>query len=149
MIFKEIGRVRSKVKDAVDENWGEIESDIILSDEYTPGLTGLEGFTHIIVVFHMHKADYNENMHLVRHPQERTDLPMLGIFAQRAKHRPNPIGITAVEVVSVKGNTVKVRGLDAIDGTPVLDIKPYFPAFDSRPDAMTPGWVEEIMRPYF
>ena len=149
MIFKEIGRVRSKVKDTVDENWGEIESEIILSDEYAPGLMGLEGFTHIIVVFHMHKAEYNKNLHLVRHPQERTDLPKLGIFAQRAKHRPNPIGITAVELVAVSGNNVKVRGLDAIDGTPVLDIKPYFPAFDSRPDASIPGWVEEIMRPYF
>ena len=149
MIFKEIGRVRSKVKDVVDENWGKIESEIILTDEYAPGLMGLEGFTHIIVVFHMHKANYHKNLHLVRHPQERTDLPKLGIFAQRAKHRPNPIGITAVELISVNGNIVQVKGLDAIDGTPVLDVKPYFPAFDSRPDARIPEWVEEIMRPYF
>jgi tRNA-Thr(GGU) m(6)t(6)A37 methyltransferase TsaA len=149
MMFKEIGKVRSKVKEAVDENWGKTESEIVLGDEYAPGLTGLEGFTHIIVVFHMHKADYNNNLHLVRHPQERADLPKLGIFAQRAKHRPNPIGITAVELVAVSGNSVKVRGLDAIDGTPVLDIKPYFPAFDSRPNARIPTWVEEIMRPYF
>ena len=76
-------------------------------------------------------------------------MPELGIFAQRAKHRPVPVGITAVELIAVAGNVVKVRGLDAIDGTPVLDIKPYFPAFDKIDDAAVPDWAEILMKNYF
>jgi tRNA (Thr-GGU) A37 N-methylase len=75
-------------------------------------------------------------------------MPEVGIFAQRAKHRPNSIGVTAVELVTVEGNVVIVRGLDAIDGTPVLDVKPYIPVFDRR-EAETPGWVDELMKDYF
>ena len=76
-------------------------------------------------------------------------MPEVGIFAQRAKHRPNPIGITAVELIELRGPVLVVRGLDAIDGTPVLDIKPYVPAFDSRPAAVVPIWIEELMKKYF
>ena len=72
-----------------------------------------------------------------------------GIFAQRAKHRPNPIGLTAVRIVGHDGNVLRVRGLDAIDGTPVLDIKPYVPVFDRVDGAVTPAWVDEIMKDYF
>ena len=76
-------------------------------------------------------------------------MPELGIFAQRAKHRPNPIGVTAVRLLGVDGNVLRVRGLDAIDGTPVLDIKPYFPRFDAPGDACVPEWVERLMAEYF
>jgi tRNA-Thr(GGU) m(6)t(6)A37 methyltransferase TsaA len=148
-MYKEIGRVRSDIIEMIDENWGDVISSLVIKEEYSLGLTGLDGFTHIIVIFHMHRADYDRDSHLVRHPQERIELPKLGIFAQRAKHRPNPIGITAVELLSVEGNIVKVRGLDAIDDTPIIDIKPYFPAYDIRSEAKIPDWVEEIMRPYF
>ena len=73
---------------------------------------------------------------------------VIGIFAQRAKHRPNPIGITTVPILSIKNNILTVQGLDAIDGTPVLDIKPYFPMSD-QVDARTPPWVDELMKGYF
>jgi tRNA (Thr-GGU) A37 N-methylase len=76
-------------------------------------------------------------------------MPEIGIFAQRAKHRPNPIGLTAVRLLSVAGNVLTVRGLDAIDGSPVLDIKPYFPAFDRVDDANAPEWVGRLMEGYF
>ena len=76
-------------------------------------------------------------------------MPEVGIFAQRAKHRPNPIGITAVELVTREGNVLKVRGLDAIDGTPVLDIKPYYPAFDLIEKPEVPEWVKRLMLDYF
>ena len=76
-------------------------------------------------------------------------MPEVGIFAQRAKHRPNPIGITAVELIERRGGVLVVKGLDAIDGTPVLDIKPYCPAFDSRPAARAPQWFETLMKNYF
>ncbi|MFX1518045.1 MAG: TrmO family methyltransferase, partial [Promethearchaeota archaeon] len=77
------------------------------------------------------------------------DMPKIGIFAQRAKHRPNPIGITVVSVISIIKNILRVKGLDAIDGTPVLDIKPYFPIFDCINTAKTPKWVNELMLNYF
>jgi tRNA-Thr(GGU) m(6)t(6)A37 methyltransferase TsaA len=86
---------------------------------------------------------------LVRRPQGRADMPKLGIFAQRAKHRPNPIGVTTVELVKVEDNVLTVRGLDAIDGTPVLDIKPYFPVFDRVDEANVPEWVNRLMGDYF
>jgi tRNA (Thr-GGU) A37 N-methylase len=75
-------------------------------------------------------------------------MPLLGIFAQRARHRPNRIGVTAVEIVEVTDNSVKVRALDAIDGTPVIDIKPYVPVYDKK-DATIPEWMEKMMKGYF
>jgi tRNA-Thr(GGU) m(6)t(6)A37 methyltransferase TsaA len=97
----------------------------------------------------MHEAQFNISEHLTRHPRGRVDLPESGIFAQRARHRPNPIGITTVEIISVAGNVLRVRGLDAIDGTPVLDIKPYVPAFDDVEDPTVPEWMNRIMKGYF
>ena len=146
--MESIGVVRSPVVEGVDEGWGNVVSEIQLDDRYAPGLAGLNEFSHILVVFYMHKSTFDEGAHLQRRPQGRQDMPLIGIFAQRAKHRPNPIGVTAVELLSVEGNVVTVRGLDAIDGTPVLDVKPYFPVFDRR-EAETPGWVDELMKNYF
>jgi tRNA-Thr(GGU) m(6)t(6)A37 methyltransferase TsaA len=147
--IESIGTVKSPVKEGVDEDWGGVVSEIHIEERYAPGLVGLNGFSHLLVVFYMHKSTFEEGAHLQRRPQGRQDMPLIGIFAQRAKHRPNPIGVTAVELLVVRGNTITVRGLDAIDGTPVLDVKPYFPAYDCRVEARTPGWVDELMRGYF
>lgn len=144
-----IGVVRSPVVEGVDEDWGSVVAEVHLREEYAPGLHGLEAFSHVIVVFLMHRATFNPGDDLVRRPRGRADMPELGIFAQRAKHRPNPIGLTAVRLLSVRGNVLAVRGLDAIDGSPVLDIKPYFPAFDRVEDATTPEWVARLMEGYF
>ena len=148
MNLEPIGYVRSPVTEGLDQDWGNVESEIIINEAYAAGLIGLEGFSHVIVIFYMHQSSWNLDSDLVRRPQGRSDLKPVGIFAQRAKHRPNPLGITAVKVVSVVGNILKVRGLDAIDGTPVLDLKPYFPAYDRR-DAHTPAWVDDLMKNYF
>jgi len=144
-----IGTVSSPVKEGVDEGWGGVISEIRLKEEYAPGLAGLNEFSNILVVFYMHKSTFEVEAHLQRRPQGRQDMPHVGIFAQRAKHRPNPIGVTAVELLTVRGSTITVRGLDAIDGTPVLDVKPYFPVSDCRVEARTPGWVDELMKGYF
>jgi len=143
-----IGHVKSEVTEPADMNWGQVESEIILEPEYAPGLLGLEGFSHLLVLTFLHEAEYNPEKHLRRHPQEREDMPLLGIFAQRARHRPNRIGVTAVEILEVCEDRVKVRALDAIDGTPVIDIKPYVPVYDSR-DVKTPEWMNKIMQDYF
>jgi tRNA-Thr(GGU) m(6)t(6)A37 methyltransferase TsaA len=112
-------------------------------------LEGIKGFSHAVIVCYLHQAEFESAKHLIRRPQGREGMPMTGIFAQRAKDRPNHIGITAVEILDACDCTLTVRGLDAIDGTPVLDIKPYFPAFDCRHEATVPEWVDVLMEHYF
>jgi len=144
-----IGIVRSPVTEGVDSGWGGVVSEIHIDRELAAGLAGLESFSHIVIVFDMHKSTWTPGSDLARRPRGRADMPRLGIFAQRAKHRPNPIGITTVQLLGVDGNVLKVQGLDAIDGTPVLDIKPYFPQFDEASGCRTPEWVERLMSGYF
>ena len=148
MEFVIIGEVKSPVTEAVDMNWGEVVSEIVLKPEYAPGLLGLGDFSHAMILTFLHEAKYDPDIHMRRHPQERQDMPLLGIFAQRARHRPNRIGVTAVEIVEVTENSVKVRALDAIDGTPVIDVKPYVPVYDKK-DATIPEWMEKMMKGYF
>ncbi|MBN2336814.1 SAM-dependent methyltransferase, partial [Candidatus Bathyarchaeota archaeon] len=112
MTVEPIGVVESPVSEGVDADWGSVESEIVVDERYSAGLRGLDGFSHILVVFYMHRSSFDSGTHLVRRPQERGDMPLLGIFAQRAKHRPNPIGVTAAELLGVNGNRVRVRGLD-------------------------------------
>ncbi len=144
-----IGTVRSPQSQAVDEGWGEVVSDIHLQPGLGSGLSGLEEFSHAVVVYYMHEARFDWRNDFVRRPQGRDDMPEVGIFAQRTRSRPNSIGVTAVEVVAVEGDVLRVRGLDAIDGTPVLDIKPYFPPYDYVDDAGVPEWVDRLMEGYF
>lgn len=144
-----VGIVRSPIRAGVDENWGDVIAEIHLAEHLAAGLQGLDQFSHVLVVFWMHQSSFDAASDLVRRPRGRADMPSVGIFAQRAKHRPNPIGITAAQLVGVSGALLKVRGLDAIDGTPVLDIKPYVPAFDRAGDATVPDWIERLMEGYF
>lgn len=146
--MRPIGFVRNDVKDKKDHSWGEELSTIVLDESYRHGLTGLADFSHAIILTYLDKAAYDPDKHLQRRPQNRADMPLTGIFAQRAKDRPNPIGITAVQIVAVDGCTLTVKGLDAVDGTPVLDIKPYYPVYD-RKDATVPQWVDQLMEHYF
>jgi len=149
MNLQPIGSVKSPAAEPTDENWGNVISEIHLVEALAPGLQGLAQFSHLIVVFFMHQSTFNPATDLVRRPRGRADMPEVGIFAQRAKHRPNPVGITAVKLVEIEGNVLKVKGLDAIDGTPVLDIKPYVPAFDRVDQAIVPAWMEQLMDGYF
>ena len=149
MELRPIGVVRGPRAEPRDDNWGEVESAIVLDEALADGLRGIEQFSHALVLFFMHEATFDAAADLVRRPRGREDMPETGIFAQRAKHRPNPIGVTAVRVVGRDGHILRVRGLDAIDGTPVLDIKPYVPAFDRRDDARLPEWMRRLMAGYF
>lgn len=148
-MFGPVGFVRSEVTVKTDCNWGLVVSNIIMNEDLADGLKGLEEFSHIIVVFHLNEAEFIKDKHLVRRPQGREDMPYVGIFSQRAKDRPNPIGITAVKLLRVCGNRIEVQGLDAIDGTPVLDIKPYYPQYDLKENAVVPEWVHVLMKEYF
>jgi tRNA-Thr(GGU) m(6)t(6)A37 methyltransferase TsaA len=148
-MFEPIGTVRCEINEKVDTAWGKVISDIIINKSISGGLLGLEMFSHILVIYHLNEANFVKEEHLVRRPRGRDDMPLVGLFAQRVKDRPNPIGVTAVKLLSVTDNIIKVQGLDAIDGTPVLDIKPYFPAFDKVNNANVPNWVNVLMEDYF
>ena len=143
-----IGIVKNSVTIRKDTSWGDDISLIKLDEQYAGGLKGLEDFSHAIILFHLDRAMYEKKKHLQRRPQNRDDMPLVGIFSQRGKDRPNRIGMTAVEIVSVEEDTLIVKGLDAIDGTPVLDIKPYYPAYDKKA-ASVPEWVDRLMAHYF
>ncbi len=149
MDLVQIGTVRSPVKEPVDKDWGEVVSQIDIDGKFAPGLLGIDSFSHVVVVFGMHQASWSLESDLVRRAQGRPDMPLVGIFAQRARHRPNPIGITSVRLLSAEGGSLTVKGLDAIDGTPVFDIKPYFPQYDLVADARYPEWVDRLMADYF
>ena len=143
-----IGSVVTPIKEPVDENWGEVVSEIVLEKKYADGLIGLKDFSHAIIIYFMHLATDKERVKIRRHPQGRDDMPFVGIFSQRAKRRPNPVGVTAVKIIKVENNVLKIQGLDAIDGTPVLDIKPYYPR-DRVENPIIPEWVYRLMSNYY
>ncbi len=146
--MKPIGYVKNEVQEKKDVSWGDDISDILLEEDYYKGLRGLEDFSHAIILYYLDKAEYITDKHLQRHPQNRQDMPLVGVFSQRGKDRPNRIGMTSVEIVAVSDRALTVRGLDAISGTPVLDIKPYYPVYDKK-EAKTPEWVDRLMESYF
>jgi tRNA-Thr(GGU) m(6)t(6)A37 methyltransferase TsaA len=147
--LKIIGYVHSTVKEQTDEHWGRVEARVVLKPEYRAGLQGIEQFSHALIVTFLHEARFEPSKHLVRRPRGLDSMPEVGIFAQRAKDRPNPLGITAVSIAGVESGVLVVRGLDAIDGTPVVDVKPYYPAYDRIMNASVPEWVDRLMKGYF
>ena len=144
-----IGFVSSPVTERTDENWGEIRSTVVLNPEFAGALLGLEDFSHAIVVTYLHQARFEKGKHLQRRPRNLETMPKVGILSQRAKNRPNPIGVTAVEIVTAGHDYLEVEGLDAIDGTPVLDVKPYYPHYDRIDTPKVPEWVDRLMEGYF
>jgi tRNA-Thr(GGU) m(6)t(6)A37 methyltransferase TsaA len=147
--LRPIGVVRSPVTEGRDDGWGDVVAELRLDPSLAHGLDGITAFSHVVVIYWMHEATFDEARDLVRRPRGRDDMPELGIFAQRAKHRPNPIGITAVRLIGRDGAVLRVQGLDAIDGSPVLDIKPYASHFDCVRDPVEPDWLARLMDGYF
>lgn len=142
-----IGYVVNDIDSPIDCGWAKVESRIVLQENLAPALLGLDDFSHLLVVFWMHQAE--TTMVLQRRPQNRDDMPKIGLFSQRSKHRPNSIGVTSVPLVGVNGREVVVPGLNAINGTPVLDIKPYYPQYDRPAEVSVPEWVNCLMAGYF
>jgi len=120
-------------------------SQLVINKELTTALDGVDGFSHLFVLFWLHKTSDEQRKLLKVHPRRRKDLPLLGIFATRTMTRPNPVGLTLVELVKVEGNVLTVRGLDAFDGTPVLDIKP-FDSWDIEENAKVPEWWTKLKK---
>ena len=111
--------------------------------------SALDEFSHVEVLFVFDRVDPDGVCRGARRPRGRADWPLVGIFAQRAKDRPNRIGSTVCELVAVDGTAIEVRGLDAVAGTPVLDVKPYLPGFAPRGEVRQPAWAEELMDGYW
>jgi tRNA-Thr(GGU) m(6)t(6)A37 methyltransferase TsaA len=138
IILNPIGYVKTEaVGDQVKDK--STISQIMLSDELIEALEGITGFSHVFVLFWLDQVPKEKRMLLKVHPRGRMDMPLLGVFATRTNLRPNPIGLTLVELLDVKGNTLTVRGLDAFNGTRILDIKP-FDFWDTAENAKLPDW---------
>jgi len=146
--LKPIGVVSSPVTSPLDHGWGEVVSTIRVAKWVSPGLRGVESFSHLAVLFVMHRARFRDR-DLVRRPRRRRNMPTLGIFAQRASCRPNLLGLTVVRLLARRGPLLEVQGLDALDGSPVLDLKPHVRAFDSPDRSLEPAWVARLMAGYF
>ncbi len=113
-------------------------------NEYCMGLSGIEAYSHIHIIYWLHKRDNPENRKVLRViPKRHQTNEVIGVFACRSPSRPNPIGLSTVELILKNQCELKVKGLDAIIGTPILDIKPYSPRSESIPNAITPEWLEK------
>jgi tRNA-Thr(GGU) m(6)t(6)A37 methyltransferase TsaA len=141
MNLKAIGVVSNDIKQPIRHGWQEVVSKITIDSELTAALDGLEEFSHIIVLYWMHQLPQGRRLPLKVHPMGNEALPLTGRFATRSPSRPNPVGQATVELLERRGNVLKVKGLDAIDGTPVIDIKPYIPGYDSAAGAKAPRWI--------
>ncbi|MEZ5650452.1 MAG: SAM-dependent methyltransferase [Burkholderiaceae bacterium] len=146
-----IGWVRSTRVSPLDDDWDAVESHVELDAErFDPSaLLGLDSFSHVEVVFLFDQVAEHDTESGARHPRGRTDWPLVGIFAQRGKNRPNRLGVTVCRLLRVRGLTLNVAGLDAIDGTPVLDIKPVMSGFERRGELREPAWARELMASYW
>jgi len=143
IVIKPIGEVRNNINLPLREGWEEVVSELILDANLEEAIEGLEQFSHIIVVFWMHKVPPERGTPTKVHPRGRQDLPLVGLFATRAPYRPNPVGVTIVRLLERQGNVLKVKGLDAVNGTPVIDIKPYLPR-NGVIEVTFPQWVSKL-----
>lgn len=144
MVLRPIGVIRNGHQTRPEGPWEDVVSEIVVDREWEPGLEGLEEFSHIHVLFWLHQAEPERGKFLRLHPQKREDLPEVGIFATRAMMRPNPIGLTAVRLLGRQDNVLRVQGLDALDGSPLLDLKPYLTRGDLWPEATGPRWLKKL-----
>jgi tRNA-Thr(GGU) m(6)t(6)A37 methyltransferase TsaA len=137
-----IGQVRNGITEHGDVVWEELVSEVVIEEQYAAALQGIEEFSHVWVIFWLHQRDREAILKV--HPEGRPELPEVGVLATRSPRRPTPIAMTAVQLLERRGHVLVVRGLDALDGTPVLDIKPYLVRGDLIPEATVPGWLQRL-----
>jgi tRNA (adenine37-N6)-methyltransferase len=145
-----VARVAGGRADVRDDAWGDERATLVLDERFAPeALLGLDAFSHLEVVYLFDRVDPAGVATGARHPRGNPDWPRVGIFAQRAKDRPNRLGVSRCRLLGVSGREIAVAGLDAVDGTPVLDIKPYMIEFAPREPAHQPAWASELMAGYW
>ncbi len=144
-----IATVKNSRTELIDDNWSDIVSEIELAD-YIPveAFNDIEAFSHLEIIFYFDKVIAKDIIYSGR-PRGNTEYPLMGIFAQRKKDRPNQIGLCTVELVEHRGRSIIVKNLDAIDGTPVVDIKPVFKEFQPQKEIVQPLWATDLMKNYW
>ena len=139
--LKPIGFAKNNEKESRFGSFSDVISEIVVDEKFTDALNGIEDYSHVIIVYWMDKIkDYV----ITHRPQGNPDVPIIGIFSCRCPQRPNPIAMTTVKLINHKGNKIKVKGLDILDGTPIIDIKPYWPIYDDVKDGKIPSWVGKL-----
>lgn len=151
VVSRPVARVVGGRAEVADDDWAEVSSVIRLDAGRFPeeALAGIAAFSHLEVVFHFDRVRVEKTERSARHPRGNPEWPLVGIFAQRGKNRPNRIGVSRCRLVEVAGHDLLVAGLDAVDGTPVLDIKPYMAEYGPRGAIRQPEWATELMRDYY
>lgn len=151
MKFSPIGSVHGGRAETLDDAWDSVEAEIRLDPAVLgpDAALGLDQFSHILVVFGFHRLEAAAVEQNARHPRGRQDWPCMGILAQRGAPRPNRIGVTTCALLSAQAMVLRVRGLDAISGSPIFDIKPHMTGFDPRGEIREPDWAREIMAGYW
>ena len=148
--IKPVAFVNNTRKEILDDNWGSIISTIELVETINESsLKGINEFSHLEIIFYFDKVSDDKIQYEARHPRNNKDYPEVGIFAQRGKNRPNKLGVTIVELVEVNKRGLKVKGLDAIDGTPIIDIKPVMKEFLPKGEVSQPSWSTSLMENYW
>lgn len=148
--LKPIAVVRNSRSEIEDDNWGDVISVLELDPSMPEdALHGLEDFSHAEILYYFHLVPDSKIETGARHPRNNTDWPKVGILSQRGKNRPNRLGATLVKILRREGRHLEVQGLDAIDGTPILDIKPVMREFLPREEVHQPEWATELMKQYW
>jgi len=150
IVLDPIGLVVGGRTEPIDDDWGAVESVIRLESTRfeSDAVAGLEAFSHLCVVFQFHLVEESDVVTGARHPRGNPNWPRVGMFAQRAKMRPNRLGVSNCALLRVDGLDLKVRGLDAIAGTPILDVKPFMREFEPV-ETHQPRWATELMAGYY
>lgn len=136
-----IALVHNDVKAPIHEGWSEVVSEIELFPAFEEALEGIDGFSHLQILFWIHRVTVEQRLIRRLHPRDRAELPLMGVLATRSQYRPNPIGSTVVRLLGRQGRRLRVQGLDAIDGTPILDIKPLAKREATDDEIIVPGWM--------
>lgn len=149
VVLKPIATVKNSRKEPIDDYWETIIADIELADHIpTEAFASISDFSHLEIIYYFDKVKEDDIVFSGR-PRGNPNYPLVGIFGQRKKDRPNQIGLTTVELLEHDGRTLKVKFLDAIDGTPILDIKPVFKEFQPKTEIKQPAWVADLMKSYW
>lgn len=141
IVLKSIGFVKNNVKKPRFGNYANEVSEIIVDKKLTDALNGIDDYSHVMIVYWMDKVKEKVITH---RPQGNPNVPVVGIFSCRCPQRPNPIAVSIVRLIGHEGNRIKVKGLDILDGTPIIDIKPHWPHYDTVDNAKIPDWVNEL-----
>jgi tRNA (adenine37-N6)-methyltransferase len=149
-VVKPIAFVKNTRREIKDDSWSEVVSEIELAagiPEET--LDRIEEFSHLEIIYLFHRIGEKDVVLNSAHPRENPNWPKVGIFAQRKKNRPNRLGLSLVKLIRKEGRVLTVKFLDAIDGTPILDIKPVMKEFLQQEEIIQPSWSIELMKSYW